>query len=65
LAAAESAQGKSTDALAKYGAVAQDRSVPPIMADFARLQTAMLSLDTASWDDLQARLSSLASDTNS
>ena len=64
LAAADAAAGKTADAVAKYDTIARDRFVDPLLQGFARLQTAMLSLDTASWDDMQSRLASLTSDTS-
>jgi hypothetical protein len=64
LAAADVATGKTAEAVAKYEAFAKDRSVDPVLADFARLQTAMLTIDTASWDDMQGRLTPLAADSN-
>ena len=54
LAAADVANGKPADALTKYEALAQNRGIDPVLADFARLQTAMLKLDTATWEDMQS-----------
>ena len=62
LAAADAAAGRSAEAVAKYDTIARDRFVDPLLQGFARLQTAMLSLDTASWDDMQARLTDLSAD---
>ena len=62
LAAADVAAGKTGDAVAKYDAVALDRGLEPMLSGFARLQSAMLSLDTASPGDMQARLAELTAD---
>jgi hypothetical protein len=62
IAAAEAAAGKTADALAKYDALSNDKSLGWLLSGFARLQTAMLSLDTASWDDMRGRLAELVSD---
>ncbi len=64
LAAADAATGKTAEAVAKYEAFAKDGSVDPVLADFARLQTAMLTIDTAGWDEMQGKLTPLASDSN-
>lgn len=64
LAAADAAAGKTADAIAKYDTLGRDRGLDPIFSGYARLQSAMLSLDTASWDDMQGRLQDLASDNN-
>jgi hypothetical protein len=50
--------------VAQYDAVSQMRGVDPVLADFARLQSAMLQLDTATGADIQARLAPLAVDGN-
>ncbi|MDX2203570.1 MAG: tetratricopeptide repeat protein [Hyphomicrobiaceae bacterium] len=62
LAAADTAAGKKADAIAKYDAVAKDRRTDPLLADFARLQIAMLTLDTGSWTDIQNQLTPLAAE---
>ncbi len=64
LAAADAATGKTADAVAKYEALANDRALDPVLADFARLQTAMLTLDNANWDDFRGKLSTLTADGN-
>lgn len=64
LAAADAASGKTADAVAKYDAFSRERGVDPVLADFARLQTAMLTLDTAPLEDLRGKLTSLIVDTN-
>jgi len=65
LAAADAATGKTAEAIARYEALWRERGLDPILADFARLQTAMLQLDTASWGDMQSKLADLVSDNNS
>jgi hypothetical protein len=64
LAAADVATGKPADAVAKYDALTRFSGTDPVLADFARLQSAMLQLDTAPWGDLQARVTGLLGDTN-
>lgn len=64
LAAADRAAGDTTKAVAAYEAVAKDSTVDPLLADFAKLQIAMLRLDTASFTDLKNRLNPLTSDKN-
>lgn len=64
LAAADKTAGKNDAAIAKYEAVAQDRHTDPLFADYARLQIAMLTLDTGNWTDMQNRLTPLAADSN-
>jgi hypothetical protein len=64
LAAADREAGKNAEALAAFESLAADRSIDPVLSDFARLQTAMLTIDTASWTDTQNRLNALADDKN-
>lgn len=64
LAAADRAAGDTTKAAAAYEAVAKDSTVDPLLADFAKLQIAMLRLDTASFTDLKNRLNPLTSEKN-
>jgi hypothetical protein len=64
LAGAERAAGKTAEAAAAYEAVAKERGIDPLLADYARLQAAMLRLDGASWTDMQNRLNDLAADSN-
>jgi hypothetical protein len=65
LAAADAQNGKTADAVAAYEAVANQSSLDPLLQDFARLQTAMLKVDTADWTEMQNRLNPLATDSNS
>jgi hypothetical protein len=62
LAAADKAAGKTSDAIAKYDAVAKDRRTDALFADYARLQIAMLTLDTANWTEIQNQLTPLAAE---
>ena len=64
LAAADAASGKIAEAVAKYDAFARDSKVDTVLADFARLQSAMLTLDSAPIGDMQTKLTSLTADTN-
>ena len=63
-AGADATAGRSAEALTAYDALAKDRSIDPALADFARLQTAMLKLDTSDWTDMQNRLNDLTNDAN-
>ena len=64
LAASEQSAGNLAEAVAAYDDVAKDSSVDSILADYARLQAAMLKLDTASFTDVKNRLTPLAGDRN-
>ena len=62
LAAYDGAEGNAAEALATYDQIAKDKSVDPLLADFARLQSAMLKFDKASFTELKNQLSALATD---
>jgi hypothetical protein len=64
LANAERAAGNTAKAAAAYDAIAKDANVDPLLADFAKLQGAMLRLDTASFTDIKNRLNPLTSEKN-
>jgi len=64
LAAADRAAGKTAEAVSAYEAIANTSGVDPLLADYARLQAAMLRLDSVSWTDMQNRLNDLAADGN-
>jgi hypothetical protein len=64
LAATLRAAGKNVDATSAYQAVVDDNTADTLLRDYARLQVAMLTLDTVSWTDMQNRLNDLASDGN-
>jgi hypothetical protein len=62
LAAYDVAAGSTIDALAIYDQVAKDKSVDPILQDFARLQIAMLKFDTVTFPELRNQLSPLTNE---
>lgn len=64
LAAADKSAGKSAEALAKYEAIAKDRRTDPVLADYARLQAAVLTFDAEPWTSVQNRLTPLAAESN-
>jgi len=64
LAASEQSAGNAAEAAAAFDDVAKDSSIDPILADYARLQAAMLKLDTASFTEVKNRLTPLAGDRN-
>jgi hypothetical protein len=64
LAATLRVAGKTDDAAAAYEAIGAESGVDPLLGSFARLQAAMLRLDTASWTDMQNRLNDLAAESN-
>lgn len=63
LAAAAREAGKTAEAAAAYEAIAK-AGADPLLADYARLQAAMLTVDSASWTDTQNRLNVIAADGN-
>jgi hypothetical protein len=64
LAAADRDAGNTAQAAAAFEAIARMSGIDPLLADYAQLQAAMLRLDSASWTDMQNRLSLLAADSN-
>lgn len=64
LAAAAREAGKAAEAATAYEAIAKASGVDPLLGDYAQLQAAMLRADSASWTDMQNRLSILAGDGN-
>jgi hypothetical protein len=64
LAAADRQAGKRAEALSAYEAIAKEKGVDALLADYARLQAATLLLDSADWTELQNRLNDLAADGN-
>lgn len=64
LGAVAASEGKTAEALAKFETAATDKSLDPLLAEFARLQTAMLKVDTADWTEMQNRLNDLATDSS-
>ena len=64
LAAAEREAGRTAEAQAAYEAIAKEKGLDPLLADYARLQAATLRLDSADWTEMQNRLNDLAADGN-
>jgi hypothetical protein len=64
LAATEREAGKTAEAATAYEAIASGSGVDPLLAGYAQLQAAMLRIDSASWTDMQNRLTPLAADGN-
>jgi hypothetical protein len=64
LAAALRVAGKTLEAAAAYEAISGEPGVDPMLGDFAKLQAAMLRLETSSWTQMQNRLNDLAADSN-
>ena len=64
LAGADRDAGRTAEAAAAYEAIAKEGGADPLLADYARLQAAMLRIDTASWTEMQNRLNPLAADGN-
>lgn len=63
LAATAAKAGKTSEAIAAYEAIASGAS-DSLLRDYAALQAAVLSLDTADWTQMQNRLNDLANDRN-
>jgi hypothetical protein len=59
-AAAEQGQTDKAGAVKSYEAIAADAAVGPVMQDLATVRASLLLVDTASYDELRARLESLA-----
>jgi hypothetical protein len=64
IAATDSAAGKTLEAATEFESIAKDGGVDPLLKDYAKLQAAMLRLDTANWTDMQNRLNDLAAEGN-
>jgi hypothetical protein len=64
LAASRREVGNTKDAVSAYEAVAKEGGIDPLLADYARLQAAMLRLDSADWTEMENRLTGLAADGN-
>jgi hypothetical protein len=64
LAANGAAEGNTIDALNVYDQIANDKSIDPILQDFARLQIAMLKFDSTPFPELRNQLNPLANDRN-
>lgn len=63
IAAVAAEAGKTAEAVATYEAMAGG-SADALLRDYAALQAAMLSLDTADWTQMQNRLNDLTNDGN-
>jgi hypothetical protein len=64
LAAYEASAGNAGEAVKAYDEVARDSSIDPLLADFARLQAAMLKVDSGLFADVKNRLTPLAAEKN-
>lgn len=64
IASLQQAEGKTAEAVAAYEAVSKESGVDSLLADYARLQAAVLRLDGANWTEMQNRLNDLAADGN-
>lgn len=64
LAGYDQGAGNVAEAIAGYEELARDSSVDPILADYARLQIALLKADSADFTDLKNQLTPLAADRN-
>jgi len=64
LAGYDQTAGNLAEAATAYEDIAKDGSVDPILADYARLQIAMLKSDSADFTDLKNRLTPLATEKN-
>lgn len=57
-------RGDAAGAIAAFGAIARDTSVPQALRDAARLRAGYLLVDTGSYDDVSAEVEQLASSQN-
>ena len=64
VAGALAASGKPAEALPHYDALAADASVDQILRDYAAVQSAMLRVDSADWEEMEKRLSPLLAATS-
>jgi hypothetical protein len=64
LAAYDQGAGNVAEAVSAYEDIAKDGGVDPILADYARLQIAVLKLDSADYAELKNRLTPLAAEKN-
>jgi hypothetical protein len=62
LGAAHAAAGETAKAVAVYNDLAGQAGVDRQISEYARLQSAMLTIDTANWTDTQNRVNDLAGD---
>jgi hypothetical protein len=64
LAASQAAAGDAVKAAAGYEAVSRMSGVDKVVTDYARLQAAMLKIDSSEWTDIKTRLIDLTVDNN-
>lgn len=64
LAAHEASEGRSAGATKIYEELSKDSGVDPLLADFARLQIAMLKMDNGLFADVKNRLTPLSVESN-
>lgn len=64
LAGVHAEAGRKAEAAAAYDAVQKQNGVDPLIADFARLQSAMLMADSIDFTELQNRLNPLLTDSH-
>jgi hypothetical protein len=64
LAAAHATAGETAKAVAAYDDLAKQAGVDQQIAEYARLQSAMLTVDTTSWTDTQNRVNDLTADSS-
>ncbi len=57
-------EGKATEAVAAFDAVANNSSAPAALRDMARLRSGLLLVDHGSYADVSARVEQLTSDSN-
>ena len=57
-------EGKATEAIAAFDAVANNSSAPAALRDMARLRSGLLLVDHGSYADVSARVEQLTSDSN-
>jgi len=57
-------EGKATEAVAAFDAVANNSSAPAALRDMARLRSGLLLIDHGSYADVSARVEQLTSDSN-
>jgi len=63
-AAALLKSGDKPGAARAYDAIADDAAAPDMISGLARIKSAMIAVDTASYDDMKARLADLVADTS-
>ena len=64
VAGALAASGKPAESLPHYDALANDTSVDQVLRDYAAVQSAMLRVDSADWEEMEKRLAPLLSATS-